>query len=283
MTSMEDFEGIKRIKNTDRITIDTIFEILKNYKNAIGELKLSEDGTRIIADTDGKYYIDIYLGKNDIVIERKLEEGLEPDNYNLGEGLKSVDMSIADRMIEQIYDFLLDFKDNDGNIKEFITGVKRVLFVKQEEGKFLNVYNVNDESGKLCFQMKDNKFTKEFSVKNVIAKREMVSVKYADIDNNRFSILKPPYTTIYLTKDNKENKTTFTGTINGDDIKIKADYSDNHYLIEVDEIVIGAIDTLDDQKRDSYRIEINDFEYEYLVLAINIIIDLYADKQKEVK
>ena len=60
-------------------------------------------------------------------------------------------------------------------------------------------------------------------------------------------------------KNNNENKTTFTGTINGDDIKIKADYSDNHYLIEVDEIVIGAIDTLDDQKRDSYRIEINDF------------------------
>ena len=129
--------------------------------------------------------------------------------------------------------------------------------------------------------MKDNKFTKEFSVKNVIAKREMVSVKYADIDNNRFSILKPPYTTIYLTKNEAKNKTTFSGTINGDDIKIEADYSDNHYLIEVDEIVIGAIDTLNDKTRDSYRIEINDFEFEYLILAITIIIDLYADKVKE--
>ena len=282
MSSMDDFEGIKRIKNEDHMTIDMIYEILKNYHKAIGELKLNEDGLRIIADTDGKYFIDIYLTKDGtIVLERKLEEGLEPDNYTLGEGLKSIDMSIADRMIEQIYDFIIDFQKNNGNVKEFITGVKRVLFVKQEEGKFSNVYNVTDETGKLNFQMKDNKFTKEFSVKNVIAKREMVSVKYADIDNNRFSILKPPYTTIYLTKNEAKNKTTFSGTINGDDIKIEADYSDNHYLIEVDEIVIGAIDTLNDKTRDSYRIEINDYEFEYLILAITIIIDLYADKVKE--
>lgn len=283
MNSMEDFEGIKRIKNVDFMTVETIFEILQNYKKAIGELKMSEDNSRIIADTEGKYFISIYLSGENIVLERKLEEGQEPDEYVLGEGLKTIDMSIADRMIEQIYDFILDFQKNDGNVKEFITGVKKVLHVKQEEGKLSNVFNVTDSTGKLVYQMKDNKFTKEFTVKNVIEKREMVSVKYADISNNRFSILKPPYTTIYLIKNEFENKTTFNGTINGDDIKIKADYSDNHYLIEVDEIVVGAIDTLNEELRDSYRIEINDFEYEYLVLAINIIIDLYADKMKKEK
>ena len=107
MNSMKDFEGIKRIKNIDSMTIQNIFEILKNYKKAIGELNISEDGLRIIADTDGKYFIDIYLSGKNIILERKLEEGLEPDNYELGEGLKSIDMSIADRMIEQIYDFIL--------------------------------------------------------------------------------------------------------------------------------------------------------------------------------
>ena len=73
MSSMDDFEGIKRIKNEDHMTIDMIYEILKNYHKAIGELKLNEDGLRIIADTDGKYFIDIYLTKDGtIVLERKL-------------------------------------------------------------------------------------------------------------------------------------------------------------------------------------------------------------------
>ena len=280
MDSMEDFEGIKRIKNVNDLTINSIYELLKNYAKAIGTLKISDDNMHVIGDTEGKYYIDIYLNSGSIVIERKLEEGFENENYSLGEGAKSVDMSIADRMIEQIYDFFKDFFKNDGNVSEFITGVKRVLHIKEEKAKFSKVYNAYDADDKLLFQMKDNKFTKEFVVKNVVAKREVVSVKYADMDNNRFSILKPPYTTIYLIKNELENKTTFSGTLNGDDIKIKADYSDNHYLIEVDEIVVGAIDTLDADKRDSYRVEINDYEYEYLVLALTIIIDLYAEKVK---
>lgn len=278
MEAMEDFEGVKRIPNKISLTTENIFNMLNTYKDAIGSVILTEDKTRVIADTNGKYYIDISVKNDSILIERKIEDGFEKDNFEIGEGLKSIDMSVADRMIEQIYDFIVDFMNNNGNVSEFITGVKKVLFVKQEEERFSNRFNVYDESKKLVYEMKDNKFTKEFGVRNVIARREEVSVKYADIKNNRFSILKAPYTTIYLMKNSFENKTTFNGTINGKDIKIKADYSDNHYLIEVNEVVIGAIDSLNDNSKDSYRLEINDEFYEYLVLAFTIIIDLYADK-----
>ena len=281
MDTMEDFEGVKRIVNKNSLTIEDIFSMLKTYREAIGELILTENKDRVIADTEGKYYIDISLRDKYILIQRRLEKGSEDDNYEIGTGIKSIDMSVADRMIEQIYDFILDFINNDGNVSEFITCVKKVLYVKQEEERFSNVFNVYDEDLKLLYEMKDNKFTKEFGVKNLVAKREEVSVKYADIKNNRFSILKAPYTTIYLMKNTFENKTTFSGTINSKEIKIKADYSDNHYLIEVNEIVIGAIDSLNENTKDSYRLEVNDLSYEYLILAFTIIIDLYAKKVDE--
>ena len=58
---MKDFEGVKRIKNVNSVTIENLYEVLSNYKKAIGELKISEDNTRLFADTEGKYYIDIYF------------------------------------------------------------------------------------------------------------------------------------------------------------------------------------------------------------------------------
>ena len=61
MDSMEDFEGIKRIKNVNDLTIDSIYELLKNYAKAIGTLKISDDNMHVIGDTEGKYYIDIYV------------------------------------------------------------------------------------------------------------------------------------------------------------------------------------------------------------------------------
>ena len=102
--TMEDFEGVKRITNKLDLKVEEIFTMLKNYQDAIGTLTMKEN--RIIADTEGKYFIDIYLSGNQIVIERKLEDGFEPEDYVMGENLKSIDMSVADRMIEQIYDFL---------------------------------------------------------------------------------------------------------------------------------------------------------------------------------
>ena len=54
----------------------------------------------------GKYEIEVYLNSDCIVVQRRIEEGQNEENINFGEDLKSVDMSQADRMVEQIYDFL---------------------------------------------------------------------------------------------------------------------------------------------------------------------------------
>lgn len=68
-------------------------------------------------------------------------------------------------------------------------------------------------------------------------------------------------------------KTLLKGTMKGKELKISADYSDNHYLVEYDEIVIGAVDCLDIHLKKDYRLEINDEKYEDIIIAIAIISD----------
>lgn len=272
--TMEDFEGIKRITNKLELKVEEIFTMLKNYQDAIGTLTMQED--RIIADTEGKYYIDIYLNGNQIVIERKLEKGFEPEEYVVGEDLKSIDMSVADRMVEQIYDFLIDFIKNDGNVSEFITGVKSVFTVKYDANVMFDKLAVYNTDKFAAYEIKNKKFMKELSVYNVGARRELVTIKYADIKNNRYMVIKPPYTTIYVSKSSLEEKTTFTATAEGKELKIKADYSEQHYLIELDEVVIGAIDMLHPSTGNTYRIEINNEQTIYLVLAALGIVDIYT-------
>ena len=272
--TMEDFEGVKRITNKLDLKVEEIFTMLKNYQDAIGTLTMKEN--RIIADTEGKYFIDIYLSGNQIVIERKLEDGFELEDYVMGENLKSIDMSVADRMIEQIYDFLIDFIKNDGNVSEFITGVKSVFTVKYDESVLFDKLAIYNTDKFAAYEIRNKKFMKELAVYNVGARRELVTIKYADIKNNRYMVIKPPYTTIYISKSSQEEKTTFIGTAEGKELKIKADYSNQHYLIELDEIVIGAIDMLHHTTGSTYRIEINNEQTIYLVLAALGIVDIYT-------
>ena len=127
MENMEDFEGIKRIKNTNNFSTEFIYNCLKQYEKAIGTVEL--EANTIIADVAGKYEIEIFLNNDSIVVQRRIEEGKKEDKINFGEELKSVDMSQADRMVEQIYDFLKTLS-LDGKSKEPITGVKKIFYVK---------------------------------------------------------------------------------------------------------------------------------------------------------
>ena len=58
--------------------------------------------------------------------------------------------------------------------------------------------------------------------------------------------------------------------VEGEDFEKLFDFG----LSEVDDIVRGAIDSLTTDKRDSYRLEINDLDYEYLIIALTVIIDM---------
>ena len=48
MENMEDFEGIKRIKNANNFSIEFIYNCLKQYEKAIGVVDFEEN--KIIAD-----------------------------------------------------------------------------------------------------------------------------------------------------------------------------------------------------------------------------------------
>lgn len=223
----------------------------------------------------GKYEIEVYLNSDCIVVQRRIEEGQKEENINFGEDLKSVDMSQADRMVEQIYDFLKTLSP-DGKSKEPITGVKKIFYVKQKEGTFKNVFSVTSENGEELYEIKGNKLLKEFVVNNLKAKRKDTTIQFENCEQGKFTIVKSPYTVVNLQKQD-DIKKLFTAKVDGKIVEVRADYSGNHYQVEVKNIVVGAIDSLDDKTKDSYRIEINSLDYEYLVVALTVIVDLDYD------
>lgn len=273
MSIMNEFEGFKKIKNEKNFTIETIFEALNNYKVEIGEIILNEEGT-IIADIDGNYNIQISITEdNYIKIERHIDAFKEEATREVGVGIKPIDLAQADRMVDQIYDFLKTINPT-GDVVEHITSAKRVLFVKQEDGMLKNHFYFTDENGNKKYEIKENKILKEFSAMNSGSRMEEFKLIYKEAQDGKYSIIKFPYTVISIVKKKESIKLTFNGDILTKKIQVSGDYSENHFTVELDEIVIGAIDSLNDMTKDVYRIEINDIKYEYLIVALTIIIDL---------
>lgn len=268
MSIMEDFEGVKKIKNVKNYSIDFIYSTLRDYSNELGSIELNADGV-ILIDIEGKYFIKVYLVPDFIKIERELEPN--KNEINVNQDIKSIDLSQADRMVEQIYD-LLNTIEEDGTVTEKITGVKKVLFVAQEKTIFKNKFTFTSDSGELTYEISENKFSNEFVAVNTISKLEEFAVRCDDSVLGKYSIVKVPYLEINISKK-EDMKTLFVGDLNTKELKIRSDYTGNHYLIELDEIVIGAIDLLNNNQS-RYRLEINDLSYQYLVAALAIIVDL---------
>lgn len=279
MDIMKEFEGFKRINNSLSLRLGEIQQVLLTYADQIG--KVSIENNEIVCDTDGKYCIVIKISKNQIILERKADPNQLEEAHTIGESMKSVDMSIADRMLDQIYDLLTDYMENGYITKEHITGVQKVLFVEQLESVLSDTFFINNKEEEKVYEVKNNRLFKEYAINDLISKRQDVKISYKEMENNKFLISKNPYTMIPITKSQIEDKTTFVGTINNKTIKAMGDFTSNHFTIEVNDLVIGAIDSLDDVYKNRYRIEINNLEYEYLVIAINVIIDMYLDIEEE--
>ncbi len=276
----EDFEGYKKIQNEKNITIQKIYEILAEYQECIGELSYLDDFD-ILVKVQGKYDAKIYLKNDEIIIERIIEDGHIDDSPNSFENGKSIALAHVDRIIEQIYDLLIDYID-DEIIKEHITKAKKVLkLIQDSEVKALKsisiadnfiVTDYNDER-KTLYTVKQSIITNSYVVNKVETKREAFILKYEKGSSNKFIISKHPFEIINICKDEESVKTLLKGIIKGKELKITADYSDNHYLIELDEIVIGAVDCLDALIKRNYRLEINDLNYEEIIIAVAIIAD----------
>ena len=273
MSIMDNFEGIKKIKNDRNMEIENIFEALSCYKNELGEIKLEENG-KIIIDIDGHYYIQVYITDDGFIkIERIIEEDRSEGTRSVGYGLKSVDLSKADRMVEQIYDFL-NTVDSTGDIVEPITSAKNVLYVKQEEGILRNHFYFTDENGNKKYEIKENKILQSFTGMNSETREEEFVIQYSNKEDSNYLIVRNSSLAIPLKKKKEAEKITFNGDVLVKNLQVSGDYTKNHFNIELDEIVIGAVDCLNDTLKDSYRIEINDLNYEYLIVAITIIIDM---------
>lgn len=276
----EDFEGFKRIKNEKGLDLEEIFSLLEPFKNEIGKLKIEE--TSIIADVNGKYYIIISLSGNEIILERHLEEGhIKDDDLSVD---SAIELSQTNRMIEQIYDLLNEYMKND-TITEYITSSKKVLYMREERKTTIldfmisrKMFIVEDENAKIISEVQENNLMNEFEIKNPETKRQEWIVKYEKYKSDKYTLLKQPFYKIDISRNESKVKNIFEGIFEGKKIKISADYTDNHYLVELDEIVIGSIDCMDPIIKKEYRIEINNLEYEYLIIAIAVMADTFLEK-----
>lgn len=279
----EEFEGFKKIPNEKHIRIQELYDVLENYRDNIGEMSyiMNLDDSDILIDIDGKYNAKIYLKNDEIIIERIIEEGFVDDSPDSYENGKSIPLAHADRVIEQLYDLIRDYLD-DGNIREHITKAQKILRLSQEDKtRVFNVVPISDNfvvtdynnEQNVLYTIKENILTKSYVIKNEVTKRDVFNLGYEGKNPSKFIISKQPFEIINIYKDSDSVKTLLKGTMKGKELKISADYSDNHYLVEYDEIVIGAIDCLDKFLKRDYRLEINDLQYEDIIIAVAIISD----------
>jgi len=207
---------------------------------------------------------------------------------------ESAEIARVNRIIEQVYDLLNDFMD-DGEITEHITTALEKYTMTQEKAKVdksglfksnndLIFYNESDE---LVYEARRNSLINSYKLKNINVKddkkyKELYVIDFA----NAFDKDTEFTTNINECGTNginpfalkqSEVKTTIIGDVKGHRVKISGDYTDNYYLIEYDEVVIGTVDCLDPELDKHYTIGINDLRYRELVLAIAVLVDVYKE------
>lgn len=277
----EHFEGFKRIKNTRNLTAEKIVELIKTYEKNIGEIDL--DNNIIDINSEGKYSIEIRVIIDEIVIEVKNDNVSENNQkIDISEEKKDLELVRTNRIIEQLYDLINDYTKN-GVVKEHITAAKEILHMKESENFILGGafsvgkrYDITNSKNQIVYEINESKIGKLFSIKNNKTNREDVVVRYENAANNEFLILKQPFERIDMEKDIRSIKTVFKGFLSTKEVKVSADYTDNHFLVELDEIVIGAIDCLDPSVKKEYNLEINDLNYEYLIVSLAVMIDIFS-------
>lgn len=287
----EEFEGYKKIPNEKHIRIQEIYELLEKYEENIGELSYiaNLDDSEILIKVQGKYDVKVFLKDDDIIIERVIEAGHVDDSQDSFENGKSIPLAHADRIIEQLYDLIRDYID-DGVVKEHITKAQKILKLKQDSevdgikpipfGDRFVITDYTDER-KILYKIKQSFLNSSYIVTNLETKREAFSLKYEKSKIDNFRIEKQPFEVTEISRNKESVKTLLKGKIKEKELKISADYSDNHYLIELDEIVIGAVDCLDSQLKREYRLEINDLKHEEIVIAVAIISDYISLVEKK--
>ncbi len=285
----EDFEGFKKIENVKKLSIEKIYSILADYQNEMGKMEydINMGDKNIIIDFKGKYNAQIKAYENEIIIERVLEEGKVEDREPTKEKGKKIKMAQADRMIDQIYDLIKDYMD-DEIIEEPITSSKKTLRMQLKEKISILWFNlvrigdrfeVTDLNNTYVFEVEDNRINKTYSIKNVENHMEVGSVNYSKLKLKKFTIIEKPFQITELTIDSNSEKLRFIPTGTGQNLKISGDYTDNHFIVELDEVVIGAIDSLDPEIKNDYRIEINDLKKENLLIGIAVVLHIYGKEE----
>ena len=246
------------------------------------------DDADIYVNFEGKYGAEIRIDENagEIIIERELNEDAIEDVDSVLEKGKDLSEAKADRIIEQLYDLINDYMD-DGIITEHITKAQKVLYMSEKEMSVKgilylgNVFEVKDDTKEL-FEIKESPITKSYSVENCLTQRKEIAINYSDYKNQTYSIVLQPFENLVFKKDPSTIKTRFIAKTSTKEYKISGDYTENHFLIELDEVVIGAIDCSNPHFKTEYRIEINNLDEMSKIVAIAVMLDTYCRKEEDI-
>lgn len=284
----EKIEGIKTIKNDKHLIAEDIANILEEYKNIIGDIsfELELEDANLIIDFEGIYRAKITVEEdtNEIIIERKKDD----ESINMSDS-DAITKAKANRLIEQIYDLIKDYME-DGIITEHITELKKELDMCEETKSILggvipvgNKFKIMDNTKKVLYEADEEPLTNTYSLRNLETKREEVVINYSKYKEKEYSITLQPFEHFVFAKNSLIGKTLFTAKTGLKEIKISGDYTDNHFLIELNEIVVGSIDCLDPQSKFQYKIGIYDLEKENIIIAIAILLDTYMRKEDDIQ
>ncbi|MBR3512153.1 MAG: hypothetical protein IKN74_04255 [Clostridia bacterium] len=285
--NMKDFEGFKKIPNEKNLTAEDVQKVLLDFKTELGTVDLVSENM-VVCDVPGKYKIDISVTNNFIIVKREIEEGKLDESDDSGNVLKTRDFVDANRMVDQIYDLLVEFITKN-TTRERITAPKAVYYMTEHDstinafGKeipgFSSIYDVYTDTNRLLYTFKKSLIGKTYNLHNEEQNKDEIVINYTGAEKNEYTLLIYPYTTLVINKDPNEVKTTYRTELSGKKLSIRADYSENYYTVELDEVVIGSIDSVDYLKKE-YRIEVNDLSCLKILFALCIIVDFNIETLK---
>lgn len=296
----ESFEGFKRLKNLNKITVNELFEKIKNFSFSFGHPELEKiKGKTVIKFHEDikKYDLLVEVNKNQIIIYREREESFS--NIKSGEKIENIfseakssnevkiNRAVEEvaKIIEQIIngEEITNFEKKE--IKKYILKRERIYAFKSwMKGKEYGVYEENDKKYVITKSFRENRidFIQEFS------KRTLFSARF-DKKQNLYSLNN--YATSFAKIKFQENGTSIceyekeknTRNYVLEELKIIPDNTKLHYTIKLKNSIIACVDTIKLAVDSQYNIEIRDKDYEYVVLGIAMVIEKYIGKKDDLK
>lgn len=297
----EKFEGFKRIKNQGKLSINEIYEKIKNLSFSFGVPSLIElDGKTVIKFVEEikKYDLLIEANENQIIIYREKDANFA--NITSGEKIeelfsdaKSTSEITINRAVEEVSNIVemvlngeeIENRDLKDAIKYVLKKEKAFTFKTWIKGTEYTVYNGNEKKYVISKSRRGNRIDiiQGFSRKTVFTARydRNENIYKFKTYNTSFAIMKFAKNGGISTCEFEIGKNTSAYRV--ETLEIVPDNTKLHYTISTNNSIIACVDTIKFAVDSQYNIEIRDSIYENVVIGIAMVIENYIGKNDDLK